>query len=421
MYRRHSLNPKVILLLQRTIILFATVLVTICLGGVYAWSTFAGALKEQHSFTAAQAQLVFGVTIAVFTLTMVLAGRAEQRFGPRPIAMLGGVLFGLGYLVASKSGGELAGVLLGIGVLGGMGIGCGYVCPLATCIRWFPHLKGLITGVAVAGFGGGAILLSQIVERMLDAGMPVLDIFGWLAVLYGSAVVLGGFLLQNPKRANNGNLEAFAPATGLLRDRRFIALAIAMFCGTFSGLLVVGSLKQIGLSDGMTERIAVLAISVFALGNAAGRILWGGLLDIFGERAIPASLVFLAVGVGMIALPIHWPWAFLLLALVIGLGFGACFVVYAAETAIQFGAENVGRVYPLVFLFYGLAALTGPLVGGWLYDTTGSFFTAIVLAAVIPLVGAVTYHTLRTFFPQVKHSKPAGQVTGRPVSSTGTE
>lgn len=144
-----------------------------CPGSVYAWSIFIEPLQNEYGYLVSQTQLVFGFIIAFFVLIMILAGRLEKRYGPRLTAATGAVIFTIGYLVAAASGGNLSVLILGMGVLSGIGMGFGYITVLATVVKWFPNNKGLAMGFSVAGFGGGAIILSQIVSVMLQNGMPV--------------------------------------------------------------------------------------------------------------------------------------------------------------------------------------------------------------------------------------------------------
>ena len=170
---------------MKYIILLASVLIQTCIGGLYAWSAFVPALKKAHDLSTAQTQLIFGSLIAVFTVSMVVAGRLLSRVSPRWIAAAGGIAFGGGYWIASRSGGSFGLLLLGVGIVTGIGTGFCYVCPLTMCAKWFPERKGLVTGLAVAGFGGGAVVLSYLVEFFFSRGMGVLEVFGLIGVLYG--------------------------------------------------------------------------------------------------------------------------------------------------------------------------------------------------------------------------------------------
>lgn len=371
--------------MAKYLILLASVLIQTCIGGLYAWSEFVPALKDGYGLSTAQTQVIFGALIAVFTVSMVFAGRLMRRSGPAPVAAIGGALFGGGYLLASYSGGSFWPLFAGISIVSGIGTGFCYVCPLAMCAKWFPRRKGLVTGVAMAGFGGGAVLLSGLGEAMFARGYDVLSVFRGVGVLYGAVIFLAALPLRFPP-----GIEI--PKTGhhtaeLLRDGYFWGLCCGLFAGTFGGLLVIGNLKPLLLAQNVDHVTATAAISVFAAGNACGRIGWGWLADRLGALAIPLSLAFLALTLPLLLLlPGSAPGAILASAL-IGCGFGACFVVYAAQISTHYGVANIAAVYPLVFLSYGLSGLAGPSVGGLIFDATASYSSGIIVSLVIVFCG----------------------------------
>lgn len=363
---------------MRYLVLLASIAIQICLGGVYAWSRLADALKEDHPFSKTQTQLIFGITIASFTVAMILAGRLLHRLGPRIVAAIGGMLFAAGYLVAAGSGGSFAVILVGVGVIVGAGIGFGYVCPLTTCVKWFPKHKGLVTGLAVAGFGGGAVLLKWLCNLMFDAGMDVLSVFGWIGGIYGLVVVGSAMLLWLPKGIRTGPVDTPELAIGkVARTPTFWALFAGLFAGTFAGLMVVGDIRNLGQADGLTAATAGMGITMLSIGNTLGRIAWGWIADRLRFATIPVSLAFLAGALVWLQFGSTVAPSFYLATLVVGFGFGGCFVVYAAEVANRFGAEKVATVYPLIFLAYGISGPAGPGTGGWIVDTTGSYDLAI--------------------------------------------
>ncbi len=371
------------------IVLIASLIIQVCLGGVFAWSVFAKPLGDTYGYSAAQAASVFGIAIGAFALSMPIAGRLQAKVGPRPIACIGGVLFGLGYLIASFSGGVLMRIILGVGIVGGIGIGFGYVCPLATCVKWYPKYKGLVTGFSVAGFGGGAILLSALAAHLMAKGMPVLQVFRVIGISYGGAVLLGAIFLSVPKECLDGMIGRDIPIRELLAQKSFWRMALGMFCGTFAGLLVVGNVSKIGLAAGLSTSVATTAISAFAVGNALGRLTWGHLSDKFGKPVVLWSLVFLCGAVLALKPATAMPITFLIVTIIVAFGFGSNFVVYAAQVAATFGVEAVGTVYPFVFMFYGFSGITGPYAGGWLYDQTGKYTASILVAASLAAIGAV--------------------------------
>ncbi len=372
---------------MRYAVLAASVVIQVCLGGLYAWSSFVPALRDSYGLSSAQTQLIFGLMIAVFTLATVPAGRLLERRGPRWLVLASGLLFAAGYLLASFSGGSFALLLVGIGVIAGIGTGLGYVCPLATGMRWFPDHKGLVTGLAVAGFGAGAVLLSNLAEILAARGADTLSIFRWIGIAYGVVIALAALAMRFPASGRLSKAASVPTGRRLRRDPFFYGLLVGIFSGTFAGLLVIGNLKPIVLAGGIPPVHAALAISVFAAGNASGRIAWGWLSDRFGQRTVWLSLTFLALAVVVLGVGAQSIAGGLVAAFLVGFGFGACFIVYAAQVASRFGPERLGRVYPFVFLGYGAAGVVGPWVGGWLYDLTGSYDSALLLSLAVVVAG----------------------------------
>ncbi len=386
---------------MRYVFLAASVLIQTCIGGLYAWSEFVPALKTAHNLTTAQTQLVFGCLIAVFTVSMVCAGRLLNRLSPAWVAGAGGILFGGGYLTASCSGGNFYLLLLGIGLLAGLGTGFCYVCPLAICAKWFPERKGLATGIAVAGFGGGAVVLAYLGEILFSRGLDVLAVFRWIGLLYGGLILLAALPLRlPPSQEEPGEAIRFA---ALVRDRYFWGLSLGMLAGTFAGLLVIGNLKLLILSRGIDSAAATAAISAFAVSNALGRVAWGWGADRLRARAVPLSLAFLAGSLLLTGVLLHSRVGAVGLSALIGFGFGACFVVYAAQVGSHYGVDHVGAVYPLVFLAYGLSGLIGPWAGGAIYDSTKSYMGSILASAVIVICGAVGSCWLMSVRPKRTH------------------
>ncbi len=376
--------------MKRWLALAASILIQSCLGVVYAWSTFVPALGTEHGLTACHAGLIFGVCIASFTVSMVFAGILQHKQGPRRIASIGGLLFLAGYLTGASSGDSFPLQLIGFGILAGAGIGFGYVCPLATGIKWFPKHKGLITGLTVAGFGLGAVFFAKAGNHLLDAGMPVLLILQRIGWFVGTFVCLGALLLFVPKKneAESFNPRKTEPLRKLLKQREFKYLFSMMFCGTFGGLLIVGNLKPIGLSLGISTAQATLSIMLFAVGNAAGRVLWGLLYDRFNSRVLIYCMLILAASAGLMT--IESTPIFYLSSILIAFAFGGFFVIFAAQVAESFGSNRLSEIYPFVFLGYGIAGLTGPTIGGAMLHAANSPTLATASVITVATIGAIT-------------------------------
>lgn len=372
--------------MNKYITVVASFFIMLCLGGVYAWSIMAAELIKNHGFSPVQTQIVFGFLIAVFPATMIFAGRMEPQWGSKVLATISAILFSTGYLIAGYSEGNFLLVLLGIGIIGGIATGFGYLASLTSPVKWFPERKGLMTGIAAAGFGLAATILSILIEKLLNNGFDVLQIFKIIALVYGTIIfIFAQFIKTKPVNVTHkvANLNEF------IRTPKFYKLFFSIFFGTFAGLLVIGSLKPIGATFGIENHVLILSVSFFALANFAGRISWGILSDKIGAGlSIFFALSFQAAAIYLMA-TLHLSHnLFLLLSVAIGFGFGGNFVLFAKETAHFYGLNNLGIIYPYVFLGYSLGGIFGPILGGALFQKYQNYNVAMIVAAIVSLVGA---------------------------------
>jgi OFA family oxalate/formate antiporter-like MFS transporter len=372
--------------MNKFINVFSAFIVMLCIGGVYSWSIFAVELRNNYGFSSAQTQIVFGTLIAVFTLSMILGKKIIGLLGPHVLGTFSGLLFLLGYLLAFFSKGNFFILLTGIGVLGGIGTGFGYLVSIIIPAMWFPVKKGLVTGIASAGFGAGAIILSITASQLLINGLNVLQVFLTIGICYGLLIMIVSQFFREPIRIETSTMNK---KLSLVKDKNFIRLFSGIFTGTFAGLLVIGNLKPIGMQSDLAESILVDGIIIFSIANFIGRLFWGWLNDyVRGETLIPLSIL----SIGLFTLLIgHFQLnagMYLLLAFGVGFSFGANFVIYAKETAHSYGINNLGEIYPFVFLGYGLSGIFGPLLGACLYDKTGDYHTAATISFFLCLIVA---------------------------------
>jgi OFA family oxalate/formate antiporter-like MFS transporter len=370
----------------------ASVIIMCCAGSVYAWSIFVGPLKAEYGLSTAQTQLIFGCIIGVFSITMLFVSRIERIIGLKCSAAIGAVLFCAGYLLASFSGGNAIIILLGIGVLSGMGMGFGYVTVLSNLVKWFPGRNGLATGIAVAGFGSGAILLSQIAQPILDNGVTIIDVYRYTGIIYGVIFLAGALAISSPLPEKRTQVKSFVPIRILSRDKRFRVLFYTFFAGSFAGLMLIGNLKPIGLALGVSDRVALLSIVLLSVGNATGRIIWGQIYDTLGgKRAVGAALSLVSFLTLMLLTGISNDIAFLAICLFFGICYGANFVLYASDVSHIYGIGQLGTIYPIVSLAYGISGIVAPFAGGFIFDATYSYFAPIVLSTAICLSGLAVY------------------------------
>jgi len=385
--------------MNRWSVVAGALLIQLALGAIYAWSVFVNPLKEAYSFSTTETQIIFSLALASFAVTMIFAGRWQDRKGPKIVATAGGIIFGLGFVLGGLSQGNFLFMALGIGLVGGIGLGLSYVCPIAACIKFFPDKRGMITGIAVAGFGAGAWVFAKVAESWIST-IGVLNTFLWLGGTFIAMCVIGAQLLNNPPAGfkPKGYKAPVAKAKSkqdfewreMLKMRQFWLLWTTYMFGAMAGLMVIGNLKPFGVFSGLSPEVAGAAVGILALFNGAGRITWGALSDKLGRNKSLISM-FVLQGIMMLGL-MQMGSTELLLAIAaawVGFNYGGLFALYPSATADYFGTKNVGINYGLVFTSYGVAGIVGPILGGAVFDATGSYLWAFIPAGAVCLIAAV--------------------------------
>jgi len=373
--------------MNRYLILIAAILMQLCLGATYSWSVFVTPLRELTGVTQGQAQFPFSLFYFAFPGTVVFAGAwAIPRFGTRICATIGGVFFGGGWLLASLGSASFALTVLGIGLVAGFGAGLAYLVPITVGIRWFPGHRGLVTGIAVAGFGGGAALVSYLGGSLLEkSGQTPFAIFATLGFVFLALVTLTGTTMRAPPSREPRQRHQLGLRT-VFTDVRFRILYLAMISGLAAGFAANANLKQ--FYTGADSLLGVKAVALFALANALGRIIWGWGADrLRPTHAIQLNLVFQAVVLLAALWLVESARGFLAVAFLVGFNYGGVLVIYAATAARIWGESLVAQVYGLLFSANIVAAIS-PVLAGHCFDITGSF--DLVLMGLAALLVAAT-------------------------------
>jgi MFS transporter, OFA family, oxalate/formate antiporter len=392
--------------MKKHLTVLASFIIMLCTGSVYAWSIIASELIEVFDFSASQSQIIFGMIIAVFPVTMIFVGQLGIKVKHRYFGYISGLLFFSGYTLASFSQGNFMMIFLGIGVLSGVATGFGYWVALTSPVQWFPEKKGLITGIAAAGFGLGAVFMSEAADIILTKGFNILELLRIVGISYGIIIIVSSNLISQVP-INTNLLVKPAKASQFLNSKTFRKLCLGIFLGTFAGLLIIGSLGIIGGQKDISIHILVHGVALFAIANFLGRLTWGYFSDYLGA-SFSIFLALLVQSLAIISLNIFTltDVSYLVIAFFIGFGFGGNFVLFAKETAQVFGMKNLGIIYPYVFLGYAVAGIAGPMSGGVLFDVSGSYFYAILLASSMSLIGSAKF--LLQF---ISHQKRISKIT----------
>lgn len=364
---------------------FAAVTMMLALGSIYAWSIFVPRLVADYGFSTGQTQLIFGVFIAVFTVAMVFGRSLLATMGAKRLALLASGLYTVGFLSVPVFGIHFPVMLLGISIFAGVATGFGYLISITIPVEWYPQKKGLITGLVSAGFGGGAIVESMVVQELFVAEIALPQVFWLIGLSKGVILAIASFFIDRPSLSDD--LSPLVPMNRLLRQSQFLKLFLGIFTGTFAGLLVIGNLKPIGEQFPIDETTLVLGITVFSVANFSGRLFWGWLNDfVSGNVLIPLSLLLMGIFTLLIGLLYLSPFLYLAISFAVGFSFGANFVIYAKETAQIYGLNNLGKIYPFVFLGYGVSGFSGPFTGGVLRDISGNYQNPVFVAFALCMV-----------------------------------
>lgn len=378
------------------------------LGTNQAWSVFVRPLRTAHGFSAFRMQLIFNTGTFVFCTMIIAAGRLHDRFGPRPLAAASAFLIGLAWALAWAFGESYFFLWLSIGVLAAAGSAAGYVCPLATALKWFPSNRGLVSGVTAAGFAAGPVLLSWIAETLMRAGWEPRRIFGLVAVTYAPTVLVAGMMLALPPGQPTHSAVTAFRRRSLLRDRRFWTLFAGMLTGTLPFLIVMGNAKPLALDFGLAPAVAAIAITVLAVGNVVGRVFWGLAIDRIGPRRsmLTAQAIVIVSIIVLIALGALTPIAFFASVFGVGFCYGSNFAIYPATVTKLYGAHVLGSVYPFIMAAQAISSF-GPGLNGFLKDTTASNYPGLVFALTVAVVGSIVCFVLSSALDQEATTDPA--------------
>lgn len=381
---------------KRYLSLIGGIISQLCLGGLYAFSAFVPRMTADWGIRTTSTQILFGGVIFLFTFLMIITGRLLRKFGPRILVVGSGMLFFAGYTLASLGGTHPA--LLFIGYLGlvGIALAAGYVSPISTGLLWFPHNRGMITGIAIAGYGAGGVIQTAVVEKLFSEGYSLQQVMSTIGLGWGICIVIGGLLSFTPPgliitKHRKGSYSS--PVKQISAHKKdFAAIGTILLFGTLPGLMLIGQIKPIGLSFGFTPAAAAAAVSILAVGNGLGRILWGVAADHFTPRV--TALANLAGVLLSIAVTALIPSLFLISSFLIGFMYGGPLVIAPDQTARRFGPYEVGTVYPFALTLHGIAAIFGAPLSGYLFEISGSYQGPFLAAGVLSILGFLLYQLL---------------------------
>jgi len=389
---------------------------------LYAFSVFIKPLRAQFGWTATEVGLAYAICVLVFGLMTFPAGKLSDRFGPRPVVVIGGAIVGIGFFLTStiKTPFEL---YLYYGLIAGFGGGLVYLPPIATAPKWWPDRRALATGLTVVGLGLGSFIMGPLATSINTFG-GALPVFRYVGIAMFFMAIIAGLCLSNPPAGykpagwNPPAPKAGAPKAGrdytfneTVKTVQFWMLYLAYFCGSFAGLMVIGVIAAHGINEMNKEAAALAGVAVSALpkdvtgaiamqaalatsslnaANAIVRVLIGAIADKAGVR-ICFMVTFVLQVVAMAVLFPVGKTLFLLciVAIIIGWNYGAMFTLFPSACLQYFGPSAQGSNYGLLFTSWGIAGFVSNLLAGRMFDMFGTYAMSFTIGAVFVAIGVV--------------------------------
>jgi OFA family oxalate/formate antiporter-like MFS transporter len=388
-------------------------LLNLVLGTSYAWSTFVPPLEKQFGWTRTQTSITFTIIVLNIGFWFLVAGRLQDRMNPRPLALIGGVLFALGFFLGSLTN-SLPWLYLAFGMMIGAGNGIGYCITIPVVTKWFPDRRGAAVGAVIAAYGLGSGVWGPLAGVLIES-------MGWQAVfrLYGAVFFVlatgGAWFLANPpagwspagwdpssEKKVVARTSRDVPTGEMLKHPTFYFLWLAYLLGSAAGLMLISQIVPFGTKAGIPQ-IATIGLLAGAFGNMSGRFLSAWFSDTFGR----VNTLRLMMLVSAISMPLLYAFqanvvAFSIGVVVVYYCYGTLLSVFAATSADFYGTKYMGLNYGMLFSAWGMSALVGPIIGGRVYDAFGSYRVAFLVASGLSILAI-----LCLFGAKMPEEKPA--------------
>src|SRR5712692_7257026 len=388
---------------NRWSIAVAAVCMQICLGAVYGWSVFKKPLMSGEHWSETSVQFNFTLAILVLGIGTIIGGLWLDKVGPRKVATTAGLIYGLGYLVSgfAAANHSLNGLYAGYGILGGLGMGMGYICPVATLVKWFPDRRGLMTGIAVCGYGFGALIMSPVAARSI-ASHGVSWTFWVLGSTYLVLVIAMAQFYANPPQG--WRPEGWEPRGAVAKAAsaydyevkeamgtwQFWLLWLMLFLNTSAGIMIISQASPMAQQIAKMTAIAAAGIvGLISICNGLGRIFWAWVSDLFGRARVYFLLYLIQVVVFFMLPHLENATIFTAVVMLIGFCYGGGFGTMPSFTADFFGAKYMGGIYGWILLAWGAAAVPSPMLIAHVRQSTGVYAPAIYVIAVLMLCSLI--------------------------------
>ncbi|PZO95217.1 OFA family MFS transporter [Streptococcus halichoeri] len=376
---------------NRYVVATAGVILHLMLGSTYAWSVFRNPMMTETGWS--QSSIAFAFSLAIFCLGMSAAfvGRFVERFGPRLVGSFSAIFYGGGTMLTGLAiqHHNLTLLYLGYGLIGGLGLGAGYITPVSTIIKWFPDKRGLATGMAIMGFGFASLLTSPIAQLLMTS-RGVVETFYLLGFLYFSVMIIAAQFIQKPSASEfaavsksipgGAALEQGYSAHEAIRTPEFYTLWFLLFINIACGLALISVVAPISQDLAhLTPTDAALAVGLMGIFNGFGRLVWASLSDWLGRSMTMILLFVVNILMMLMLMVVHVPIIFIGALAILMTCYGAGFSLIPPYLSDLFGAKELATLHGYILTAWAVAALVGPMLLSITFEITHSYYSTLGL------------------------------------------
>lgn len=364
---------------------------TVCGMLLYAFSVFIKPINSEFGWSRSEIALAFSICCLCNGLTAFFAGKLTDKFGPRYVVLIGGMMTATGFFLSAFIQAPFH-LYLTYGVMSGIGSGLIYLPPIVTAPKWWPDRPALATGFVVSGLGLGAFIMGPVATWItINTGWR--SVFLLFGIIMGTMCLIASYLLTNPPKnwdltgikilKKNRHIESISYSKAI-KTKQFLFLYFSYFFAATAGLMVIGHIAAHGKDQGLTSMQAAGAVSAFAIANGLTRVLSGLIVDKIKLKTYFVTLLAIQSLAMILLHPAGSNYLCLwIVAATIGWNFGAMFMLFPTITLTFFGPKEQGSIYGLLFTSYGIAGLVGPWSGGFIRDISGTYLSAFFVSSII--------------------------------------
>lgn len=382
---------------NRYLVATAGVLLHLMLGSTYAWSVYRNPIMKVTHWD--QSSVAFAFSLAIFCLGISAAymGKLVEKFGPRITGSVSAILYASGNIITGLaiSQKELWLLYLGYGILGGLGLGAGYITPVSTIIKWFPDKRGLATGLAIMGFGFASLLTSPIAQYLISH-QGLVETFYILGTVYFLVMITVSQFIKRPTSdescelasrvvdVKKADLTSGMTANEALKTYHFYVLWIVFFINIACGLGLISVIAPMAQDMvGMSAQQAAVVVGLMGIFNGFGRLLWAGLSDYIGRPITFIVLFSVNIAMSLVLMFLHIPILFITAMAILMTCYGAGFSLIPPYLSDVFGAKELAALHGYILTAWAMAALFGPMLLSISYQLSGSYVTTLLLFTIL--------------------------------------